>query len=1047
MESPMASACASSLESCFFQPGSSPWISYRQKRNILADEGFKGSTQSLEEYSVNQSFSSFASSKSQLNRQIALSNDNSLESHEGVPGTWNKNNREAETFSRNFSESSSHRKRSSDGEMPRFLIEPSVNEDDLRCHGSWDQSLNNEKRSGSERNLTNSLSLPVDALSFSVRERRFSDNDTEYVRSESELKKKQSSLMDLSNKLKNLTLSFRKTEPACKSIGKSASAHDLDRLRQNSHESWTDQRESDGSEGKSSALVKHKISLMKNTRPSNFTPSRPARCKTLPASKAGQKKLPLSSGNPPENQRRSSITIDPSSKTASSDFSTDSETFYARRHEHPDTTSLASFISVDQKPKSRSFLATKTSKNRSHSYDVTNESRSRSNSFAASPDLSGLGSVGLAAVAAGAAASALACNNNSSIDLEESNNNNSNESSTVEDSGIVPLATKRSRLIGSFFKRDPPAPANSQALVVAAKDNTSLASLGSFRRRKPFTISKYLQRGSSKLAEQQRRLKNQLWSAVVNIILVEGRDLLPMDPDGFSDPYAKFRLGNEKFKSKADARTLNPKWLEQFDFHLYDDQTHILEVTVWDKDARSKDDFMGKSILDLNEFEREKTHDIWTDLLDGAGKVHLLLTISGLTTDNCASDIAMHRDNPDDIREILDRYKWSRSLQNLKDVGHLTVKIYRAQGLASADIGGKSDPFCVVELINDRVQTHTEYKTLTPTWNKVFVMNVRDIHSVLEVTVYDEDRDHKVEFLGKVMVPLLRIHNGEKKWYALKDKKMRARAKGHYPEILMELSVHWNLLRAAVRTFTPRDYKYMQKDLKFNRQIFIRNVNRLKGTINQMVEGGVIINQIFTWQNPLQSSMAFVGFLLGVYFFEMYMIPLALLGIFFKNYVVISLVGSLMHKDDELETSSDIEDDDDDEKDKEEKKSLKERLTAIQEVTATVQNAIGFIASTQESIKNTFNFSVPLLSWMMVFALMCVALVLYYVPLRALVFVVGVNKFLKNLLRPNAINNNELVDFLSRVPDDENLRDYREIRLSPTMMEERRREMRKRKHN
>ena len=35
--------------------------------------------------------------------------------------------------------------------------------------------------------------------------------------------------------------------------------------------------------------------------------------------------------------------------------------------------------------------------------------------------------------------------------------------------------------------------------------------------------------------------------------------------------------------------------------------------------------------------------------------------------------------------------------------------------------------------------------------------NVKDIHSVLEVTVYDEDRDKKVEFLGKVAIPLLRV--------------------------------------------------------------------------------------------------------------------------------------------------------------------------------------------------------------------------------------------------------------------------------------------------
>ena len=56
----------------------------------------------------------------------------------------------------------------------------------------------------------------------------------------------------------------------------------------------------------------------------------------------------------------------------------------------------------------------------------------------------------------------------------------------------------------------------------------------------------------------------------------------------------------------------------------------------------------------------------------------------------------------------------------MKDVGHLCVKVFKAQGLHSADLGGKSDPFTTLELANDRVQTNTEYKTLAPTWSKVF---------------------------------------------------------------------------------------------------------------------------------------------------------------------------------------------------------------------------------------------------------------------------------------------------------------------------------------
>lgn len=43
------------------------------------------------------------------------------------------------------------------------------------------------------------------------------------------------------------------------------------------------------------------------------------------------------------------------------------------------------------------------------------------------------------------------------------------------------------------------------------------------------------------------------------------------------------------------------------------------------------------------------------------------------------------------------------------------------------------------------------------------------------------------------------------------------------------------------------------------------------------------------------------------------------------------------------------DEDDDDDKEKEEKKSIKERLQAIQEVSQTVQNTIGYLASLGES--------------------------------------------------------------------------------------------------
>lgn len=55
-----------------------------------------------------------------------------------------------------------------------------------------------------------------------------------------------------------------------------------------------------------------------------------------------------------------------------------------------------------------------------------------------------------------------------------------------------------------------------------------------------------------------------------------------------------FQCINFCFFTQTIPKTLNPQWREQFDFHLYDEQGGFVDITVWDKDAGKKDDFMGR---------------------------------------------------------------------------------------------------------------------------------------------------------------------------------------------------------------------------------------------------------------------------------------------------------------------------------------------------------------------------------------------------------------------------------------------------------------------
>ncbi|XP_076842665.1 multiple C2 and transmembrane domain-containing protein 1 isoform X2 [Brachyhypopomus gauderio] len=518
--------------------------------------------------------------------------------------------------------------------------------------------------------------------------------------------------------------------------------------------------------------------------------------------------------------------------------------------------------------------------------------------------------------------------------------------------------------------------------------------------------------------------KSQLWRSMLSIGLIEGRNLVPMDTNGLSDPYVKFRLGNEKYRSKTMAKTLNPQWREQFDLHMSDEDGGILDISVWDKDTGKRDDFIGRCHLDLSTLSKEQTHRLNLDLEGGKGQLVLLITLTA-TAAVSISDLSVSLlDDPQSRREVVDRYRLLRSFYNLNDIGIVQVKILRAEGLMAADVTGKSDPFCVLELGNDRLQTHTVYKNLNPEWNKVFTLNVKDIHTVLEVTVYDEDRDKNADFLGKVAIPLLNIHSGEQKAYVLKNKELTGPTKG---VIFLEADVIFNSVKASLRTFMPLEQKYIEDDCKLSKQELQRNFNRVKRCVMFLINVGSYINSCFEWESTQRSMCAFMAFVLVVWNFEFFMVPLTLLVLLACSYVMLAS-GS-------IQAIEDISENEDDECNKEDKdsdiKGILDKLYAIQDICITIQTILDEVASCGERLKNTFNWTVPFLSWLAIVALCVASLLMYLIPLRYIVLIWGVNKFTKKLRDPYLIDNSELLDFLSRVPSDVQKLQYKELKLEP----------------
>jgi len=499
--------------------------------------------------------------------------------------------------------------------------------------------------------------------------------------------------------------------------------------------------------------------------------------------------------------------------------------------------------------------------------------------------------------------------------------------------------------------------------------------------------------------------------AVLSLSLIQGRNIGGgNNPTSINELYCKFRLGQESCKSRAVSHGGDgePRWSEQFDL-LIPDQDNIQQLEVKLKDLKSKDILVGRCSFSPNTLEKEKSHEVWLDLENGHGSLFLILAVTGTNPS--------YRSNA----------RLSTSQLAPSNPGSLTITVKGARGLAAAKMGGYSDTFCVVELDNSRLRTQVEYRSLAPNWGKTFHLPVIDIHSALYISLYDLDRNSKTELLGKLCIPLLNMESNSSKWFALKDKKLRSRAKGNCPMIELSFDLQWNFLKAAFLTVNPKAEVYLRKSEKFKRRLLNNNVTRIKSIITEIKSTALVLHASINWESRSWTLGAFLTFLFITYFFELFMVPLALSLVFLQKYIA-SLYRKTIEDDTEKEHTA-TENKEDVDMDKEDNICFAKIMQMVQDAFPLVQNYLGLFASAIEKLKNTLNWTVPFLSLLAVIILLSVSFLLFFIPIRFIIMILGSGKFIKNLIWPGYITNNEIIDFMSRVPDDEILEDSRELSI------------------
>ena len=84
-----------------------------------------------------------------------------------------------------------------------------------------------------------------------------------------------------------------------------------------------------------------------------------------------------------------------------------------------------------------------------------------------------------------------------------------------------------------------------------------------------------------------------------------------------------------------------------------------------------------------------------------------------------------------------------------------------------------------------------------------------------------------------------------------------------------------------------------------SRQVFVNNVMRIKAIIMEFVELAKQFENLLEWESPALTITAFIVYIVSCYYCEPFWIPIALLLVFVRNYMVLSYSGRKGHSNPE----------------------------------------------------------------------------------------------------------------------------------------------------
>ncbi|CAL2032520.1 hypothetical protein CAEBREN_32094 [Caenorhabditis brenneri] len=240
-----------------------------------------------------------------------------------------------------------------------------------------------------------------------------------------------------------------------------------------------------------------------------------------------------------------------------------------------------------------------------------------------------------------------------------------------------------------------------------------------------------------KLGRIQYKLDYDFQQGQLTVTVIQAEDLPGMDMSGTSDPYVKLYLLPEKKKkveTKVHRKTLNPVFNETFIFKVAFNEitAKTLVFAIYDFDRFSKHDQIGQVLIPLGKIDLGQVIEEWKDIAPP----------------------------PDDKEAEKSLGDICFSLRYVPTAGKLTVVVLEAKNLKKMDVGGLSDPYVKIVLMQGgkrlkKKKTSIKKCTLNPYYNESFSFEVpfEQIQKVsLMITVMDYDKLGSNDAIGRCLL-------------------------------------------------------------------------------------------------------------------------------------------------------------------------------------------------------------------------------------------------------------------------------------------------------